>query len=141
MKNAKELHWLTAYRGENAIITSQEEPNKTGSLRANIKHNAWQSREVVKSLGNADNLRAKIKDNDWNQCYLIFKDNILQHYINGVLMSNVTDSDIINRAMSDYLGFQLHVDPPMKVEYRNIMFKNLRLKQKDLRLVFHDRPV
>jgi len=114
-----------AYIGEKALITSQEEPNKTGSLRANIKNNAWLSREIVKSLGDADNLRAKIKDNDWNKCHLIIKGNRLQHYINGILMSDVTDNDTINRAMDGYLGFQLHVGPPMKVEYRNIMLKKL----------------
>lgn len=114
-----------AYRGEKTIITSQKEPNKT-ELRANIKNNAWQSREVVQSLGEAINLRAKIKDNDWNECHLIINGNRLQHYINGVLMSDVTDNDTINRTLSGYLGFQLHVGPPMKVEYRNITCKKLK---------------
>ena len=49
----------------------------------------------------------------------------MQHYINGVLMSDVTDNDAANRAMEGFLGVQVHVGPPMKVEYRNIRIKEL----------------
>ena len=114
-----------AYRGEKAIITSQENPDTPGSLRANVAKNAWQSREVVESLGDSDTLKTKIKSEDWNEAHLIIKGNILQHYINGILMSEVIDNDTINRASSGYLGVQVHVGPPMKVEYRNIQLKNL----------------
>jgi hypothetical protein len=40
-------------------------------------------------------------------------------------MSDVTDNDMINRKMAGLLGVQVHVGPPMKVEYRNIRFKQL----------------
>ena len=112
-----------AYRGENTIIRSQEKPFKPGSLLANIKNNAWQHREVVSSLGNSDSLKSIIRPEDWNSCHLIVKDNHLQHYINEVLMSEVTDLDSVNRKYSGFLGLQVHVGPPMKVEYRNINLK------------------
>jgi hypothetical protein len=83
------------------------------------------SREVVDSLGNADSLKAAIKANDWNSCHIIAKGNHLQHYINGVLMSDVTDNDEANRKMSGLLGVQVHVGGPMTVEYRNILLKKL----------------
>ena len=114
-----------AYRGEKAAITSQPNADAPGSLGANIKNNAWQNREVLESLGNSDALKAEIKSEDWNECHLIIKGNQLQHYINGILMSEVIDNDTLNRESSGYLGLQLHVGPPMKVEYRNIQFKNL----------------
>ena len=113
-----------AYRGEQTIITTQENVKDPASLRANIKNNAWQSREVIRSLGNIDSLRTKI-NSDWNEAHLIIKGNRLQHYINGVLMSDVTDNDSINRKVSGFLGMQVHVGPPMKVEYRNIRLKRL----------------
>jgi len=114
-----------AYRGEQVIVSSQENPDEPGSLRANVKRNAWQNREVVKSIGDSDSLKTKIKSEDWNDCHLIIKGNRLQHYINGILMSDVTDNDAINRKTSGLLGMQVHVGPPMKVEYRNIRLKKL----------------
>jgi hypothetical protein len=114
-----------AYRGEKTSITSQENPNEQGSLRANVKKNAWQNREVLASLGNSDSLKSKIKTGDWNRCHLVIKGNRLQHYINDILMSDVIDNDTINRKFSGFLGVQVHVGPPMKVEYRNIRIKNL----------------
>ncbi|EAR02427.1 DUF1080 domain-containing protein [Maribacter sp. HTCC2170] len=113
-----------AYRGEKALITSQKNTDAEESLRANVKNNAWQNREVTASLGNIDSLRTKI-NYEWNECHLIIKNNRLQHYINGVLMSDITDNDLINRKKSGLLGLQLHVGPPMKVEYRNILLKKL----------------
>lgn len=112
-----------AYRGENTIIRSQEKPFEPGSLRANVKNNAWKHREVASSLGNSDSLKSMISSEDWNSCHLIVKDNHLQHYINEILMSEVTDLDSVNRKASGFLGLQVHVGPPMKVEYRNIKLK------------------
>ncbi|SMG21767.1 3-keto-disaccharide hydrolase [Arenibacter troitsensis] len=114
-----------AYRGEIARITSQENPDTPGSLRANVAKNAWQSREVLESLGDSEELKTKIKSEDWNEAHLIIKGNKLQHYINGILMSEVIDDDTVNRASKGHLGVQVHVGPPMKVQYRNIRLKNL----------------
>lgn len=114
-----------AYRGEKVIISSQENPSQEGSLRANVSKNCWQSREVVKKLGEPDELKALIKPEEWNECHLIIKGNRLRHYINGKLMSDVIDKDEVNRKLSGFLGVQVHVGPPMKVEYRNIRIKEL----------------
>jgi hypothetical protein len=114
-----------AYRGEKAIINAQPNPQEEGSLRANVKNNAWTMREVTGSLGSQDSLRALIKTNDWNTCHIIARGNRLQHYINGVLMSDVTDNDEVNRKLTGLLGVQVHVGPPMTVEYRNIRIKEL----------------
>ena len=114
-----------AYRGEKVIINTQDNPDEEGSLRANVQRNCWQSREVVDSLGESDSLKTKIKFEDWNEVHLVIKGNRLQHYVNGVLMSDVTDEDEVTRKSSGHLGVQLHVGPPMKVEYRNIRLKEL----------------
>ena len=114
-----------AYRGEKVIINSQENPEKPESLQENVKNNCWQSREVIASLGESDSLKTKINAKDWNDVHLIIKGNHLQHYVNDVLMSDVTDKDTINRKEAGYLGVQVHVGPPMTVEYRNIRLKKL----------------
>ena len=76
-------------------------------------------------MGNIDSLKSVIKTGDWNACHIIAKGNRLQHFINGVLMSDVTDNDTINRKMEGLLGVQVHVGPPMTIEYRNILLKQL----------------
>jgi len=114
-----------AYRGEKVIISSQANPKKPGSLRANVQNNCWQSREVVSRLGESDSLKTKINFEDWNEAHLIVDGNRMRHYINGILMSDVRDEDTDNRKMSGKLGMQVHVGPPMKVEYRNIFLKEL----------------
>jgi hypothetical protein len=50
----------------------------------------------------------------------------LQHYVNGVLMSEVVDGDTANRKLEGLLGVQVHVGPPMKIEYRSIRLKPYR---------------
>jgi hypothetical protein len=74
-------------------------------------------------LGTSDELKTKIKSEDWNTCRIVAKGNRLQHYINGILMSDVTDNDKVNAKAGGLIGVQVHVGPPMKVEYRNIMLK------------------
>lgn len=106
-----------AYRGQTTKVNaaSGSEP---------IKNNAWVSAEVVKSQSR-DSLQQFIKTNDWNEMHLIVKGNRLQHYVNGVLMSDVTDYDNENKKLKGLLGMQVHVGPPMKVEFRNIRIKQL----------------
>ncbi|MEN3322825.1 DUF1080 domain-containing protein [Mariniflexile soesokkakense] len=111
-----------AYRGEKVRIENIE---KVVDLKSNIENNCWQIRDVIDSLGQINSLKLKIKDNDWNQVHLVVKGNRLLHYVNNVLMSDVTDNDSINQTFSGYLGVQVHTGPPMKVEYRNIKLKNL----------------
>lgn len=114
-----------AYRGEKVVVHSQDNPSDPESLKANVKNNAWAKRDVTGSLGASDSLKTVIKNGDWNTCHIIAKGNHLQHYINGVLMSDVIDDDTVNRTMSGLLGVQVHVGPPMTVEYRNILLKQL----------------
>lgn len=112
-----------AYRGEKVRIDPLD--NSSGLLKDNVKNNAWTKRTVLKSLGDRDSLGALINTEDWNKIHLIVKDNRMQHYINGVLMSEVIDNDTINRKLFGKLGLQVHVGPPMKVEYRNLRLKKL----------------
>ena len=80
---------------------------------------------VIASLGKSDELAALLKSDDWNEVHLIARGNVLTHIFNGRVMSVVVDDDPANRRLDGLLGVQVHVGPPMKVEYRNI-----RLKQK-----------
>ena len=77
----------------------------------------------IASVGNKDELFGFIKKEDWNECHLVVRGNTLIHLINKHLMSVVTDNDAENRKCDGLLGVQVHVGPPMKIEYRNIRIK------------------
>jgi hypothetical protein len=74
---------------------------------------------------NADQLKALIKTNDWNQVHLIARGNTILQILNGAVSSIVIDDDTRGRALSGLIGFQMHVGEPMKVEFRNIWLKKL----------------
>jgi hypothetical protein len=44
-------------------------------------------------------------------------------FLNGRLMSITVDDDAPNRKLDGSIGMQVHVGPPMKIEYRNIRLK------------------
>ncbi|HUH19164.1 DUF1080 domain-containing protein [Albibacterium sp.] len=107
-----------AYRGQ--IV---EVPTELDTAKAKVARNAWRPVIVKDSLGTAASLKSVVRDNDWNECRIVAKGNRIQHYINGVLMSDVLDNDTVNRKLSGYLGLQMHVGPPMKIEFRSIKIK------------------
>ena len=96
-----------AYRGQSVILEPGQKP------------------EVVADLGDRADLQKSVKKEDWNEVHLIVRGNSLQHFTNGILMSKVLDFDTEKRRMSGLLGVQVHVGPPMKIEYRNIRIKRL----------------
>ncbi len=94
-----------ARRGEVAVIETGQAPVVSGST------------------GSPDSLKALLKPGDWNEYHLIVKGNRLQHYINGVLMSDFTDKDSVHRKMSGLIGLQVHTGPPMKVKFRKLRMR------------------
>ena len=73
----------------------------------------------------ADELKAIIKKDDWNQVHLIARGNTIVQILNGAVTSIVVDDDTKNRALGGLIGFQMHVGDPMKVQFRNIWLKRL----------------
>ena len=80
---------------------------------------------VIATLGSSDDLKAFIHPNDWNQYRLIIRGNVLIHILNGHITSEVIDDDTANRKFEGLIGVQVHVGPPMKIEYRSILLKPL----------------
>jgi len=77
----------------------------------------------IGTVGEKDKLFDFIKKKDWNEIHLIVRGNTLIHLINNHVMSIVVDNDVANRKMEGLLGVQVHVGPPMTIEYRNIRIK------------------
>lgn len=97
------------------------------ALRGEATHIAnGQKPRVIGSLGDGEQLKSLIKRGDgWNQYHIIARGNIIIQILNGRVMSQLIDDDTSKRVMKGELGFQLHMGPPMKVEFRNIYLKNL----------------
>jgi hypothetical protein len=65
-----------------------------------------------------DELKALIKPADWNQVHVIARGSTIVQILNGAVMSMVVDEDLKNRQLGGLIGFQMHVGPPMTVEFR-----------------------
>ena len=77
---------------------------------------------LVSSFAESNDL-ASVVTADWNAAHLIVRGNTAMHMLNGRLMSITIDDDAPNRRLDGLIGVQVHVGPPMKVEYRNIRLK------------------
>ena len=111
---------IVAFRGQKVTL-----PAVTGTVSSLVKSNVWTPSVVTDTLGNPDSLKARINEG-WNQFHLIIKGNHLQHYINDVLMCDVTDDDTANRASSGLLGLQMHAGHIMKVEFKDMRIKEIK---------------
>ncbi len=80
---------------------------------------------VLGSVGGNKELEEYIKNGDWNEFHLIIRGTTLIHILNGHVMCVFLDDDTANRKMDGLLGIQVHVGPPMKVEFRNVRLKKL----------------
>ena len=80
---------------------------------------------IIGSLGSSESLAALLKSDDWNEVHLIVRGNVLTHLFNRRVMSIVVDDDAANRRFDGLIGVQVHVGPPMKVEFRHIRLKLL----------------
>lgn len=110
---------ILAFPGQKVTL-----PNVTGPVSEYAKGNIWRASVLTDSLGNRDSLKALINDG-WNTLRIVANGNHLQHYINGVLMCDVTDNDTANRKSSGLIGLQLHAGHVMKIEFKDIEMKRL----------------
>jgi hypothetical protein len=97
-----------AYRGQSVVLKPGRPP------------------EIAKLLGDRAELQKQVRKNDWNEVHLIVQGHRLRHFTNGVLMSEVLDEDPGKRRASGLLGVQVHVGPPMKIEFRKLLLKRLK---------------
>ncbi len=62
---------------------------------------------------------------EWQSFRLVVKGYRYEHYVNGVLQTIIEDHDQEQRADSGIIALQLHQGPAMKVEFKNIRFREL----------------
>ena len=103
---------ILAQRGQKVVIREGDAPDKPKI-------------EKTGDVGNSDEIQAAIKPGDWNEYKIIAKGNHLQHFINGRATVDVTDETAIG-AKTGILALQLHAGPPMTVQFKDIVLKELK---------------
>ena len=77
----------------------------------------------IGATGTSDELKALLKNDDWNDVHIIARGRTLVHIYNGRVFSLFIDDDGQGFSPEGLLGLQLHAGPPMKVEFRNLRIK------------------
>jgi hypothetical protein len=80
---------------------------------------------LIGSTGDATALLAGVRVGDWNQLHLIARGRTLMYFLNGRLMSVVTDDDPQRFIARGRLAIQLEGSGARRVAYRNIWLKTL----------------
>jgi hypothetical protein len=97
-----------ALRGQKTVV----EPNQAAT--------------VVERFAEPGDMQAFIRKQDgWNQVRIVARGDHIQHWFNGRLFAELVDNDTAAGQRRGMIGVQVHVGPPMRVEYRNIRLKLL----------------
>jgi len=99
------LRGVLAERGEKVVIDDQGKKEAT-------------------PLGDPAELLKAVKPNDWNDYTVIAKGGSVVLQINGVTMCELDDRDP-KRPVHGWLAVQVHVGPPMRVQFKDIYLRRL----------------
>ncbi len=81
-------------------------------------------RKVVASLGDPAELLKAYKPKEWNDYTVLCQGGHVVLTINGLMMADLQDGDP-KRLADGVLGLQVHVGPPMRVDFKDIRLKRL----------------
>ena len=91
-------------------------------------------------LGDRDALFAGIKKDDWNEYHIIAQGSHIVLKVNGQTTAEVFDDDVQNRDLSGVLALQLHSGPPLMVQFKDILFKRLKMDERKKIVLIAGRP-
>jgi len=83
-------------------------------------------KQVAGTLGDKNELLTRINNDGWNDYEIIARGNHLTHAINGTVMSEVIDNQPSKAATSGVIALQLHVGPPMTIQFKDIQLKQIK---------------
>ena len=90
-----------------------------------VNFSAEGKREVEK-IGDAKELLKGFKVEDWNTYRVVCRGPEIAIYLNGVLMCQATDKHPKLAASRGIIALQMHPGPPMKVQFKNLVLKELK---------------
>ena len=77
----------------------------------------------VEAIGDPAKLLEHFRKNDWNTYRVVCRGPEIVLYVNGVLMSSITDLEASEASRHGIIALQMHPGPPMKVQFKNIRIK------------------
>lgn len=80
------------------------------------------NKQVLGSIGDPKELLKAVKEGDWNDYTVISRGPSLILKINGQTMCEVSDQDP-SRTPAGHLALQVHVGPPMRVDFKDIRLR------------------
>ncbi len=110
-----------AYRGQRTEVK-----NPADGVKGESKNNAWTNVSIIDSVATDEQMKNFLKPNDWNEIKIVAEGNKLTHYLNGNLIAEVIDNDPELGKEKGLIGVQVHVGPPMKVQYKDMQIKILK---------------
>lgn len=100
-----------------------DEGGKRGRIILAGEKGHWDEKKVVTgTLINAEEFAKLMKVDDWNDVIIIARGSHIQHYLNGRLILDFTDSPELTLS-EGVLALQLHAGKPMWAEFRDIRLK------------------
>jgi hypothetical protein len=79
---------------------------------------------VIGSVGDAAELLKAVKAKEWNDYTVIAKAGKVKLAINGIAMCELEDHDP-KRLVHGWLALQVHVGPPMCVQFKDVYLRKL----------------
>lgn len=92
---------------------------------------ATDGEHLVTSFDTAAALENAIRNRQWNDYTIVARGPVLQHIINGQLMSETVDQQTDAREASGVLALQVHAGPPMEVQFRNLELTRLDTEKEE----------
>jgi type 1 glutamine amidotransferase len=86
--------------------------------------------KVTGQVGDSDAIQSKIKKEDWNSYRIVADGYTFQHFINDTQTIECVDNDKAQRRATGLIALQVHVGPPMIVQFRNVRLKKLPAPKK-----------
>ena len=108
-------------------------------------------KEVIGNVSDANELieAGFYKEKDWNEYHITAQGNHIKHYLNGYQTMELIDNDRVvdpadpkdrkGAARQGLLALQIHVGPPMVVEFKDIYVRELKPRYGDAVLLFNGR--
>ena len=96
-----------------------------GQLTELTRRDGKFNKTVIEQFADSAEIQKSIKKEDWNNYKIIASGHRFKHFINDIKTSECVDNDLEQRRASGVLALQIHVGPPMIVQFRNIRLKKL----------------
>ncbi len=94
----------------------------------------------VKQVADAEALFKQVDIDGWNDMEITAQGNQIVIKVNGSVTADFTDQDKEQAVRSGRIGLQLHVGPPMKVEFKDIRLKRLLLQEEKKVVLVAGKP-